>query len=288
MAIDVTVPHLGSKKMTARDLVISTLMYEHPLNLAKITNSIKKKHSAPVTFQGVRKAVTQLVDQGVLEKNDKQYAISKDWIMSLRNVVEQLQNSYFSESSGVTNVESLGDDIKIYTFDNLIDLDKFWNVVVGKWFEDDSADKSKKNYLQLSGHVWYVLGQLQEETAIVEKMRAHNIDFYIVAPQDTFLDNWCKIYYEKLGCKFAIAKEKENPARYFSIYKDLIIQTTYPDDLVADIEKIYQQTKSFETFDNAALIKILRGKTEVKVTVMRNPLVTEQLGKFILSHFTQS
>ena len=52
MAIEITTPQLGKTRKAAKDLVISTLLMEYPLTLAKLTNSIKKKFSASVTFQG--------------------------------------------------------------------------------------------------------------------------------------------------------------------------------------------------------------------------------------------
>jgi len=52
MSLEITLPQLGKVKKSAKDLVISTLTIEYPMTLAKITNSIRKKYSASVTFQG--------------------------------------------------------------------------------------------------------------------------------------------------------------------------------------------------------------------------------------------
>ena len=43
MAIEITTPQLGKVKKSTKDLVISALMYEYPVTLAKLTNIIKKK-----------------------------------------------------------------------------------------------------------------------------------------------------------------------------------------------------------------------------------------------------
>ena len=220
MAIEITTPSLGTAKKTTKDLVISTLMYDYPLTLAKITNSIKKKFHASVTFQGVRKAVNQLVENEVIKKTGekhKQYKLNKEWILKLRDFVEQMHESYYAKSSGIREVEAIGEDIKVYTFDNLIDLDKFWDKLITKWFEADKDNQKEKIYAQLSGHTWYVLGQLGEETAILETIKKHNINFYIFANDNTFLDRWSKKYYNDLGFHYTTNKSKKRSsnARYF-------------------------------------------------------------------------
>ena len=295
MAIEITTPSLGTAKKTTKDLVISTLMYEYPLTLAKITNSIKKKFHTSVTFQGVRKAVNQLVENEVIKKTGekhKEYKLNKEWILKLRDFVEQMHESYYTKSSGIRDVEAIGEDIKVYTFDNLIDLDKFWDKLITKWFEADKNNPKEKIYAQLSGHTWYVLGQLGEETAILETIKKHNINFYIFANDNTFLDRWSKKYYEELGFYYTTNKnntkdnkKKTTNARYFSVYNDLIVQAEYPKKIADEIDEVYNNTKDFESFEATKLIKILREKAELKVTVMRNPVVAEQLRNFILGHF---
>ncbi|MBT4540800.1 hypothetical protein HOC35_04775 [Candidatus Woesearchaeota archaeon] len=290
MAIEITTPSLGTAKKTTKDLVISTLMYEYPLTLAKITNSIKKKFHASVTFQGVRKAVNQLVENEVIVKigeKSKHYQLNKEWIVKLRDFAEQMHESYYSKSKGIREVEAIGEDIKVYTFDNLIDLDKFWDKLITRWFEADKDNPKKKVYAQLSGHTWYVLGQLGEETAILETIKKHNINFYIFANDNTFLDRWSKKYYNDLGFHYTTNKSKKRNtnARYFSVYNDLIVQAEYPQKIADEIDEVYNNTKDFESFDATKLIRILREKAELKVTVMRNPIVAEQLRESILRHF---
>lgn len=290
MAIDIVTPQLGKVRKSAKDLVISTLMYEHPLNLAKLTNAIKKKFQASVTFQGVRKAVNQLAENGVITKEGKEYDLSKDWILELRDFVEKLQESHFTERTGIKDIQAIGEDLKVYTFDNLIYLDQFWNKIIGKWFDDDKENKSEKFYVQLSGHAWYVFGQLGEETAILEKMKKLNIHFYTLANDNTFLDRWSKRYYTDQDFFYTTGKDKKRSsnARYFAVYNDFIIQTTYPDDIAREIDSVYRNTKEFESFEVAKLITILRKKADLKVIVMRNPVVAEQLRNYVLSRFKKS
>jgi hypothetical protein len=286
MSLEITTPGLGDKKKTVKDLVISALMYNHPLTLVKLTNSIKKKFSQNVTFQGVRRAVNALVENKVIEKNGKEYDLSNDWIIKIKEFVDKLYEVHLGSKNEILNVEALGDDMKIYTLPNLIESDKFWNKVVRKWFDEDIDDGKPKIYPQLSGHTWYVFGQMGEETAIFDDMKQRGIKFYILCNGNTPLDQWCKKYYEKLGGKFINNdKEKSENNKYFSIYKDNIIQTEHPKELADEINDIYIKAKNFQNFDATRLTKVLLKRVPIKIIVMKNALIAEQLSKSVMIHF---
>lgn len=287
MALEITTPLLGTVKRPVKDLVISTLLYEYPLNLIKITNSVKKKYQTSVTFQGVRKAVHLLEQEKVVIKKGKEYQLNKEWILKLIDFTEELREAYFSDNQKIKEIESVGQDIKVYTFENLIDLDKFWNKVVEKWFEEDKEtnDKRKKQYIQQAGHTWYVLANLQEETKILEIMKKNSIEFYTFACGNSVLDQWCKKYYHEQGFKYMNSKKKIDTSHYFGTYKDYILQTTFPKEINNEIDKIYQQTHNFESFNVTGLIRALQKKHVFKLIIMKNPLIAEQLRQSVLSHF---
>ena len=164
MVFEIITPQLGKGKKSNKDLVISVLRDNYPLTLAKLTQSIKKLYHADVTFQGIRKAVNDLVDKKIIIKSDREYQLNKEWILELRDFIETLQESYFNKKSGVKDVQAIGEDIKVYSFDNVIDLDVFWNRVINQWFEKNKTGKGTDYYVQQSGHTWYVLANLEEET----------------------------------------------------------------------------------------------------------------------------
>ena len=288
MAIEITIPELGRAHKSAKELIISALVYEYPLTLATLTNVLKRKFQAKVTFQGVRKAVNLLVENGVVIKTGKEYSLSKDWILQLRDFVENLHESYFTKSKKIRNIEAIGEDIKVYTFDNIIDLDVFWNSLIVKWFDEDKHNSNEKYYVQQAGHTWYVLANLEEETRILDKIEKYNIRFFTLASGSTVLDRWCQKYYENHNFFYATSKNNVDTSRYFAVYNDYIIQCNYPEELNTEIDRVYRSAKDFESFDVTTLIKLLRKKIELKVTVLRNPVIAEQLREGILSHFKRN
>lgn len=286
MSLEITTPSLGKTKKSAKDLIISTLTFNYPLTLSKLTNNIKKKYGASVTFQGVRKAVNLLIEQGIVEKKGKEFLLNKNWIRDLRDFSDELYDSYFSENPGIKDIETITEDMKIYTFDNLIEVDLFWNKIITKWFSTHPEIKERV-YVQQFAHMWPVLGQMQEEASITNVIHKYNLKFYILNNGNTKLDKWCKNYYEGLGAFYTTnpkGKKEEND-KYYSIYGDFIIQTTYPKEIANQIDEIYESSTNFENFKAHELIKILKRKIEIKVMVMKNSLIAEQLRKGILAHF---
>jgi hypothetical protein len=287
MTLEIITPTLGKIKKPVKDLIISTLMYDYPLTLIKLTNAIKKKFTVGVTFQGVRRAVNNLVEEKILLKKGKEYEINRDWILEMKEFIDKLHDSYSTPEGNIINIEELGDDIKIYTLRNLLEADKFWNNIIAKWFEEDKNQEKPSTYAQLCGHTWYVFGQMGEETAIVDKSRRFKINAFILCNGDTYLDRWCKKYYSDLGSHFTTNKDKNkgDNAKYFGTYKNYIIQTEYPKWLTEELDSIYVKAKNFDTFNAQRLTKAVLKKTPIKIIVMRNNLLAEQLRKSVLAHF---
>ena len=283
MAIEITIPGFGKGK-TTKDLVISLLVDEYPLNAKQITNKIKNKFGVSVTFQGVYKAINQLINNDVLVKDGKNIQISKNWITNAKSFIDSLQRKYFEETKAVSK-SAIGEDIQVYYFDNIIALDKFWNNILEAWFKDSTL---KDEYLtQQSGHTWYVLGQLEEETAILNSIKEKNLKFYILSDGNTFLDKWSGRYYKSQKFFYATNKSRKKRPKnhYFIIYGDYIMESVYPDDLTTELDTIYDNVKEITDLNLNELIKVLRKKTQLKITIMKNSVLAKRLRKDILKHF---
>jgi len=270
-------PEFGKK--STKELIIDVLQFDQPLTLTKIMNVMKKKFGVSVTFQGVRKATNQLVENGVLEKTGKEYMISKEWVWKLRDFAEQLQESLFAEKNKVREVQTVSDDLKVYTFDNMIELDVFVNILIGRWFEESPGS----TYYQQAGHAYFMMGHMEEETKILEKMKKFNVDFYTLTGGKTPLDKWAASYYKNQ--EFHYESGAGNTNRYFAIYNDNVFQWETPPELTEAIDAVYTKAKDFKNLNVVALTHLFRKQTTLKVTVMKNAVIAEQLRKHILSFF---
>ena len=88
MSLEITIPFgkLDGKD-NVKNLVFSILTKEYPLKIIDLTNFIRKRYGKSVTFQAVRKALIQLVSDGVLIKEGTSFQINKNWVFESKKVL---------------------------------------------------------------------------------------------------------------------------------------------------------------------------------------------------------
>lgn len=105
MVFELTLPELGFDGKDTKDLVITLLLEEYPLNVRQIWRRMRKKFGKDISYQAVYKAVMSLCETGVLSKNKSYYKINIDWVFRLKtfsNKAEMVcleRDSKFLESS---------------------------------------------------------------------------------------------------------------------------------------------------------------------------------------------
>ncbi len=110
------------KKRSVRETIISILSKEFPLNIKKIYNKIKKEYNLGVTYQAVFKLIKEMLEDGILKKNDKEYQLNLEWIKELENELNIIKKNYLKESEATEPfqdrinkfISELGPKIKEY------------------------------------------------------------------------------------------------------------------------------------------------------------------------------
>jgi len=88
MAVNITLPF--GKEDSVKNLVFSILTKEYPLKIIELTTFIRKRYGKSVTFQAVRKAILELVDEEILIKKSNEFLISKQWVKNSKIVPDEL------------------------------------------------------------------------------------------------------------------------------------------------------------------------------------------------------
>lgn len=92
MTQNVFVPLISSEGKTTKELVILILTREWPLPIKKIYNEVKKESKQNLTYQAIHKTLKQLVDESILLKKQKKYALNPEWIQALKDFTEKIDN----------------------------------------------------------------------------------------------------------------------------------------------------------------------------------------------------
>lgn len=281
MALEIILP-LG-RKGDVKDLVFTILTKEHPLKLIELTNYVNKRYGKSVTFQAVRKAVMQLVDSGVLIKQDNEFLISKEWVKEAKRTVDQLYSDIYEERAKAEKFESIEGQVSVFTFESLNKLMKFWEDLVDNWFEHFKKGNPNINCWQ-GAHGWEGLLHSDYEKRLMSQLKKKGIISYAIGTVSTPLDRNVQRFYNSVGVKFSInpSLSSFDKSYYVGTYGDLIVQTTLPDKLVKELDNFFKKNKTIEDLNLKELSDIVNRKIQVKLTVIKNLEMAKQINKSII------
>lgn len=282
MVLNITLPQLESQKK-AKDLTISILAMKHPLSSKKIYNEIKRRYGYSVTYQAVHKTISQLLEQGVLVKEDMEYSINMQWIDEISKFVEKMKESYEKQKKypfGIVDMQT-SENMQMIVFSNFLGAEMFNLKLLDNYCSNPKNKKPFCAHIQHIKRPVFQSGQAFETLKIFKKTK---IDKYILVKGDTFIDKWCVDFYQgvfnyKLGVD--VAKDHE-----IHILGDTVTQIHIPLEISKKINFIYNNTgrisdvKVPEVYNN-----IYEKKSKVQLLIYKNPEIAEQLRQKTLSYF---
>ncbi len=81
-------------KANTKGLIIKLLSEAWPMSVKKIYFGVKKASRKALTYQAVYKSVNELLSDGVLSKNGKEYLISPVWVETSGDFISRLSEAY--------------------------------------------------------------------------------------------------------------------------------------------------------------------------------------------------
>src|SRR3989344_5311811 len=192
-------PQIGAETKTCKDIIITILSNEQPLSIIEIYNRAKKQHNLGITYQGIRRAVDILCEEGVLSKENRKYSINKKWVIELKGFIDRLLlNSDNTKKVVLFNEEIAKEDYAVYTFNNLYDLDNFWSELILHWVK--SLKKGDNNHYFSYYHYgfWFLLN-LGKETKLFEEVKKRKCITNVICLKRNPINEWGIELYKKIG-----------------------------------------------------------------------------------------
>lgn len=282
MSLELTLP-LG-KKQTTKNLVFSILTKEYPLKIITLTNYIKKRYGKSVTFQAVRKAVLELVDDGVLIKQDKNFLINKRWVMESKKTLDNLYLEITKEKTKPKNLDSIEGDISVFSFESLNELMKFWQEIINHWFKNFKKGQPNINCYQ-AAHAWEGILHLDKEKELMGQLKKKGIKSYILSTGNNPLDKNIKKFYNNIGINMKINSSSSSfdKSYYVGTYGEIIVQAHYPKKIVKELGHFFKKNKSLQNLNLKELSDIVNKRVKIKLTVIKNLEMAKQINNSIIS-----
>lgn len=272
MALTITLPCNLQRPKSVKDAVMHTLVKEHPLSMKKIYFSVKRL-GLEVSYQAVHKALKELVNEEVLEKNGVGYEINQRYTETLCDFINKVKNGSFAD---------LTDLPAIIELETVNDVDKFLLDVSEMLITEDKEIKPLR-YMFWS-HFWVPLF-LDSKTYERILSISQKAKVFFLTRCDTPIDRWSSSIWNKSRIIKTNIAPSEDVAD-FAILGDYIIQIFYPEEIRRGLESVLKSAKSVFDIDiNSLYNNMFCKRTKIPLLIMKNRVIADQLKNRVMKYF---
>lgn len=267
MTITLTIPGMGYKNLSTKDAIISILGTRWPLSLKQMFQIAKKEYAVSATYQAVHKMLNQLIEEGVLVRNNEGYLLNHDWIKKIKSFSDQLDLVY---SQGRKFGAFQNKDIINLYFDSFIPMARF----IIHTFHGEFPNLENKPKVAMMWHAWMPIGANEADYNQLKKI--FEVPYYGLYRGSTALDIFANQMLVKLGKK-SIQNVNYPADGDILVQGEYVAQVFYSADFKKKIEVIFKKTKSVENFNMVEIFQVYAEKNPVKVVISHNPELAESL-----------
>jgi hypothetical protein len=272
-----------TKKGSTKDEIIGILTYNWPLSIRKIYFCLKKQ-GLKVGYQAVYKAVKEMLDEGILIRENDGYLLNMGWIKDIHNQTEMIRVNYFSkERSLLFHDEKKGSSaVQVFIFNNWFDFEKY-----AYYLQKDLILKSKEKQIICAHHYheWRPMFYLRAEYNWVRNLIDKGHRVYTLCSGESVLDIWAAKFYNSIGGKVKIGQRVAEPADVI-VFGDMVIQAYIPSELKEALDRELRKIKRVEELDSDYLIKnVFEKESTIKVIINHDRNLAKQIRDQILKKF---
>ena len=274
----------GNQK-TVKEKIISILGFEWPLTAKEIYLKVTKEHSKPVSYQAIHKALTELLEELIIEKKENEFLLKKAWIKNHTNFFSYLNSAYIEEKTRPIDYELKKPVHLIFN-----DISEF-TVQIATWFAEKTFIKEgPPNPTGLFRHAWWPSRFNFKDFQLLIKVVKNNLENgsgYAVVKEDSPFDRWILNQYKLGGFKHCKTGAKiDYLTDDFFIHGDVIFQTTLSEQTKQLMDEYYLKVKNLQDLYKFYMNKKTEKKSvEIKLTITRNKQFAASLRELASSYF---
>jgi len=266
MAWPVFFPNIKSK--STKDLILRILSEREQMTNQRIFITIKKQYGISVTYQAVRQALTELKDAGVLQKEERIYSISKDWIQNLCEYSEFLKKKYIQN----TEIRVIDENTREIKLNSMFDMGHF----ILYSFKDKFFDMNNEHDLYMYvHHMWFPFFDETKREAL-RHFFSINKNLVLVRSK-TLIDRSFSWFYKKFGTvKLGI---KLDPMFDIIIQGDCVTKIFMPQELRDRMNEIYRTRNPFNFRVFSEFSKMTYHKYQITILIIRDKQIASEMKK---------
>jgi DNA-binding Lrp family transcriptional regulator len=257
--------------------IIALFRKEPRISASDIHKILKNRY----TLQAVYKELRTLLAEGIVQKIGTEWSLNMSWILQLQAFSGRLAATYFKNPSVVPAIPK-GGQIR-WSFRNLLDMDDYWGFVLLYLVRNDKA----KRILSWNPYLWFNVFHTEHEDRFFKSVHLLNGKAYTVVGRDCFLNRWATEYLRRNNVTHSMAP---SPFRdlmnvYFNVVGDYILTIKLSRNTDRDLQRLFQETQSFENLDLVNFSDILMKRGRATMTLEHNPQKAKKLRRQFSLYF---
>ncbi|MBI2597907.1 MAG: hypothetical protein HYW50_01795, partial [Candidatus Diapherotrites archaeon] len=270
MSFSLLLPRINSKSNSTKEKIVSVLAIKWPLSVKETYSSLKNDFGFLGSYQAVHKVVTELVQEGVVEKTVNGFQLDKHWIGNLNTFTKNLKKSYEqnnfqqSDPSGIVHLQ----------FKSFIEYTKF---LIHDFFGDESLNPQKKEAGCFWAHVYPAIGIGNVEHETMKKIMNYTTH-YAVCRNNTIADTFFNDYFEKLGKKCITGVDFSVKNDTF-VHGDYVLEGIFSPEITAQWDELFEKIDELDNLNLQKLFDFTTDKNKIDVIIFKNKEFAQNLVK---------
>ncbi len=243
-----------------KENIIEVVGEHEKINSIRIHNSLKKK-SYNKSYQNTYKMLNKMLKEQILKKENQEYLINKDWLNEQIKKLNLYKDCFSKKNKNIYSDENL----KIYNFNSLLELDNFWINLI---FEEIEKNSKISEVFWEGPNCWWLFSNILGEEKYLNKLTENNIKGYFLIKVNNKLNLKAKKFYLDRNFNSEIISSKENPYLHRGIVGDKIIEITYQDEINKLFDDIYNSDNQDVFLEKNN--QIMNLKTNLTIKIIKN------------------
>ncbi len=217
-----------------KEAIIIILSNEWPLSAKKMYNKVRKM-GLSVTYQAVFKTIKQLIDEGMLQKDEKEYKLNVKWLKKIDKESERILNQY-EKMNVPTPKKALDEASSSMEFNNLM---SFFDYMTD-FFTEMSKFQDERGLVCHFRHMWWAMSMEGEKFERFKNLINSYKIGNLLCRKDTQADRMVFGYYSSFNsptrCKFSVDCAKDCD---LFVSGDYVVLVFFGDFIKKGLDKFY-------------------------------------------------
>ena len=250
------VAYLTGGRETTKGVILNVLASEWPLSIKRIFFNIKKVTGKSLTYQAVYKSVKELLDDGVLSRQEDGYVISPSWIQKSGEFINSLAEAY--DKSGIGAAQK----IQELNFNSWGDA---WDFIMSR-IETNFFGESKEAYVQIRR--FFLVPVSKEDIGRLKSFFSKK-EVYIMCRSNSLIDKIAAGFLSSLGANVKTGIECARPTSVL-VYGGCVASFYVTGEKErAQLNEYYKQATGVKT-PKAGMFNLYK-RMKIKLLINRDP-----------------